>query len=218
MKTPLFQSAGLECGRCHYPGLTLTAGGLAGWRTTDHAASVALFDLIMGLCPPPPGAAVWFGHDLARLTSEETLGLLRRLAPLTSGGGLIGNLNIGDNIMLPLADRNPPAVERAVAELEEILDRDPWRHWLPGETLARLPFQVTHLERCLAGVLRAYLLKPEVIVSCHFFHLLEAEARQTANSAVVWLREARLDAAWLVLTAESQLPEAWTGNILKPKR
>jgi hypothetical protein len=161
---------------------------------------------------------VWFGQDLARLTNDEILGLLRRLAPLTSGGGLIGNLNIGDNIMLPVAERDPSGVESATADLEKVLDSAPWKDWLPGEHLSRLPFRVTHLERCLAGILRAYLLKPEAIVSCHFFHLLEAEARQTATSAVLWLREARPESAWLILTAESQLPEAWTGNILGLKR
>lgn len=218
MKPPLFQSSGFECGPCRYPALTLPAGGMAGWRTEDHAASVALFDLVMGLRPPAPGAAVWFGRDLAGLTSDEILGLLRRLAPLTSGGGLIGNLNIGDNIMLPLAERDPSGVESATTDLEKVLDRDPWRDWLPGEQLSLLPFRVTLLERCLAAILRAYLLKPEVIVSCHFFHLLEAEARETATSAVLWLREVRPDSAWLILTTESQLPEAWGGNILRSKR
>ncbi len=218
MKTPLFKSSGLDCGEHRYPALQLTAGGMAGWRTTDHAASVVLFDLVMGLRRPPPGAAVWFDQDLAGLNAEEILGLLRRLAPLTSGGGLIGNLNIGDNVMLPLTERDPSAVEQATAELEEVLDRDPWKYWLPGGHLTRLPFQATHLERCLAGVLRAYLLKPEAIVSCHFFHLLEAEARQTATSAVLWLREVSPASAWLILTAESQLPEAWGANILEAKR
>jgi hypothetical protein len=218
MKDAVFQSGGLALGPLRYPPLTIAAGGAAGWTTYDQQSSNSIMETVLGLRPPPPGGAVWFGRDLAGEHPADVLRILRRLAPLSAGGGLIGNLNLGDNILLPVDDRRPAGRDQAVATLERLIEQPPWPSWLDAAKLTCLPFQCSPLERVLAAVLRARLLEPEAIVACHVSHLLERDGRRIAADALAWLRSELPGAAWLVLQAESPLPAGFAGNTLEPER
>jgi len=218
MKDPVFQSNGLSDGPLRYPPLTVARGAAGGWMTPDHQASTITMETVLGLRPPAVGTAVWFGRDLAAEPATQVLAILRRLAPLTAAGGLIGNLNLGDNIMLPVADRRPSGHDEAVLTLERLIERAPWTSWVDAGRLTCLPFQCSPIERFLAGVLRARLLEPEAIVCCHPFHLLERGGRDTANAALDWLRTELPGCAWLFLQAESRLPAGFSGNTLEPER
>ena len=218
MKDPVFQSRGLSDGPLRYPPISLAPGAAAGWMTPDHECSTVMMETVLGLRPPPPGAAVWFGRDLAAEPATRILAILRRLAPLTAAGGLIGNLNLGDNIMLPVADRRPSGCGESVLTLERLIEQEPWTSWMDAGRLTCLPFQCSPVERFLSGVLRARLLEPDAIVCCHPFHLLERGGRDTANAALDWLRRELPRCAWLFLQAESRLPAGFDGNTLEPER
>ncbi|MBE2179956.1 MAG: hypothetical protein IAE97_05755 [Chthoniobacterales bacterium] len=214
MKAPVFQSCGLDlvCGKL--PEIRVAGGGDAAvWPVhNDHHAAEAL-DAVTGLAPVPPNAVVWFGTDFAGLDLERCFGLLRRIAPLTEDGALLGNINVCENILLPSMQRRRGSAP--LAELEKLVSEPPWSGWLPFESLLFLPHMLDDPRRAFAGLLRAYLCRPEAIVAANIFGKLDARERPALEAAVAWVRGRLPDCSWLFISPESALPRGFGESILK---
>ncbi len=212
MSDPVFQSDGTLPG-C--PATDIAAGECAVWRMRSNSTCLAALDVLTGIALPPAGAVCWFGRDMAALSPEEVLATLRRMAPLTAAGGLLGNIRVADNILLPCETRGRGAA--GVSELRDALGKAPWSGWFPEKMLQVLPYQAGDLERALAGVLRAWLAQPEAIVACNVCHLLEPGERAILSAALSWLRTEQPGCAWLFIQTESDLPAGFAANNLAPQ-
>lgn len=208
MMPPVFQSCGLDLPSGKLPAIRVEGeGGAAVWPVhNDHHAAEAL-DAVMGLVRTPPGAVVWFGTDLAGLTTDKWTALVRRVAPLTEDGGLLGNINVCENILLPQLERR--FGRDSLAELEKLVSEPPWSAWLPAELLTRLPHTVDDPCRAFAGLLRAYLCRPEAIVAANIFGKLDTRERPSLEAAVVWVRERLPDCSWIFISPERALPHGF---------
>lgn len=137
------------------------------------------------------------------------------MAPLVPEGGLVGNIRMIENILLPCEARR--SGERGTSVLRKTLAEAPWSGWFAEEKLWVLPYQAGGLERALAGVLRAWLVSPEAIVVCDAGHLLEHGEREVFEAALCWLRAGQPDSAWLFIQTESALPAGFRRNTLQAK-
>lgn len=209
MSASVFQSDGSLRG-C--PAAEIGPGGHALWRMRSHADCLVAFDAATGIAPSPRGAARWFGRDLASLPPREVLATLRRMAPLSPGGGLVGNIRVAENILLPSEARGNG--EGAARALSGALASAPWSGWFPENQLWALPYQTGGLGRALAGVLRAWLVRPEAVVACEAGHFLEAQEREILASAISWLRAENPSCAWLFIQTESALPAGFGAHTL----
>ena len=209
MSGPVFQSDGSLPG-C--PATKLAAGGSALWRLPSHAGCLSAFDAVTGIARPPAGAARWFGRDLSALSPRQAMGVLRRMAPLAPDGGLLDNVRMAENILLPCEARGRGAA--GPGELGEALARAPWDVWFPEAHLWVLPYQASAVERALAGVLRAWLARPEAVVACDPGYHLEHGERAVLADALAWLRAEQPGCAWLFIQTESALPPGFAANTL----
>lgn len=209
MSVPVFQSDGALKGA---PATGLAAGGCALWRMRSNVECLAALDAVTGIVRPPAGAVRWFGRDISALEPREVMATLQCLAPLTAAGGLLGNIRMADNILLPCEARGRGAAGES--ELRDLLSKAPWSGWFPESELRVLPYQTGDLARALAGVLRAWLVHPEAIVACNVWHLLEHGERATLSSALSWVRAGQPGCAWLFIQTESDLPPGFTANNL----
>lgn len=206
MKSPVFRSTGFYLGSGALPSVELSAGGVALWPVqNDHHAREAL-DAVLGLIQLPPGAAVWFDRDLAGTTIEQLRMILWRVAPLGADGGLIGNINVCENILLPCMERGVEKRGDPLGELEALLAEPPWSGWLAVDQLTSLPHTLTDPCRIAAGLLRAYLCRPEAIVAADLFGRLDGRERPAMEEAVAWVRRQLPGCAWLFLLPERALP------------
>lgn len=212
---PVFQSSGILLDGAEYRPIEIAAGETGGWQAETHDDCRHLLDMVTGLAAAHRGAVVWFGRDVATLTQDETLSVLQRIIPLTPDGGLISNVNIAENILLPCVCRAPHRGEKARERLGILLESDPWSSWFPAERLHELPHQLNPLARALAAILRAWIVSPEAAIVCDMRHALEAKAADTMSRALAWLRTEMPAAAWLVIQTESSLPGSVTGNTMK---
>ena len=212
---PTFQSSGVLLEGTEYRPIEVNNGEIAGWQMEAHDECRNLLDMLCGLADAPRGAVVWFGRDLATLTQDETLAVLQRIMPLTPDGGLISNVSMAENILLPHIYRNPRLGEQARERLGNLLESEPWKSWFPAERLHELPHKLNPLARALAAILRAWIANPEAVIVCDMHHALEARAADTVSRALAWLRSEMPDAAWIVVQTESSLPVSADGNIMK---
>ncbi len=206
----IFQSGGLTLPDGELPPVRLEAGGIALWPTRNDHIAAAATDAILGLTDPPSGAAVWFGQDLATLRTQRILILLQRIAVLSEDGGLLGNINVCENILLPMLERRACDAHILEADLEAVLTTPPWQEWFPRELLTRLPHELDDETRCLAGVLRAAISRPDAIVACNLFARLDPHERPCAEAAIRWLRARLNGCAWLFISAETALPAGFS--------
>ena len=210
----LFESSGLAVAGNRYPALSLHPGEIAGWQSAHHADSTALFDMVTGLTPLPAGGVVWFGRDLSQAGPAGILACMRRIAPLTWDGGLLENLNIAENILLPYLHRRRGTVDEGNAALQALLDNSPAGARLGKIGPGAMPHELKDDDRPLVAVLRAALLRPEAIIACEVMHSLDHAARQRLDESLAWLRTACPGAGWLILQTGSALPGRIEGRII----
>ena len=115
-----------------------------------------LFSCALGLLSPRTGSARLFDVDVARADHDTMLGLRLRVALASLQAPLLSNMNVRDNLVVPLTMRSQPEA-RVRAEVEALL-----AELELSSTLLRRPHELTprqHRELLLA---RALLLPVEL--------------------------------------------------------
>ncbi len=206
MTPPVLASCGLDLAGHRLGPLRLEPGATGVWDVRHDRQALSALQTVLGLDPPPPGAVVWFGHDLASTPAADNLALLRRISVVTVDGGLIGNINACENILLPVLQRGGPEGESAASALEAMTQVAPWNEWFPAVLLGRLPHRLEDGERALAAVLRAALCSPEAVVVCLVRGSLDPREHDLLEAALRWLRGHLAGSTWLWIRSASALP------------
>lgn len=198
---------GLRCFGRGWPDADLEAGGVCRYPLGEGEDAEALMDAIFGILPLEGGSVRWFGVPLEEMGEKRICKNLRRVMPLVADGGLLANLPVCENVLLPAVVRK----RRKALELEGMLyglvEGGLFGHG--KETLGLLPYQLTDLQRCSAGFLRALLCRPEVICFCDVYRVFDPVKEKILSG---WLEEMRRrlpESAWLVIHSETGLPEVF---------
>lgn len=108
---------------------------------------------------------------------------------LALDGGLLGNLKIDENLLLPLSYRGPTYLpsESRVAELFERCGLDQMQ---TSQLLSRLPHQISPFQKRLVGFVRAILMRPEMLVFGAIWHgVSQTETQQLLKFDAILRRE-----------------------------
>jgi hypothetical protein len=114
------------------------------------------------------GSGMRFGILGTSPAQVETL--LQQLPPppatayVSPNGGLISNLRVGENIILPATYHFGALPERYETKIMSILSEFGYDDTTAGKLTAKLPAALSGFERRLVGFTRAAILQPEVIV------------------------------------------------------
>jgi phospholipid/cholesterol/gamma-HCH transport system ATP-binding protein len=129
----------------------------------------ALMDVLLGLKKPDAGSIIMGRTDIYAV---ESLGdAYGRTAAAWSGGGLIGNLSVWENLTLPVWYHTGAVPDNTAQEVAEILQAMEIEMEIGMDVseflekhLYRLPgFLPPHL-KTLFGIVRAMLMAPEVVI------------------------------------------------------
>ncbi|MEI6072518.1 MAG: hypothetical protein WCS31_12050 [Verrucomicrobiae bacterium] len=212
MKTA-FRSIGLVVGDARIPDITLEPGACGGWHVRDADFALEVLDGITGLQPVQGGESSWFGQELSGLPESGILRLLSRTMTLTADGPLIANLNVRDNVLLPALHRRTDSEAGLLDKLELLLTGPdlPWP--APANFPLLLPHHLEALQRWLAGLLRAALAVPEIVLCCHYPGDLSMREQAELIRGFHWLRGRLPGAAWLFLSCEPVLPGGFSGSL-----
>jgi phospholipid/cholesterol/gamma-HCH transport system ATP-binding protein len=127
--------------------------------TPRDEASTVLIRLLIGLDKPQSGAIFLFGTDISTLSGRELINYRRRIGVSFKTGGLVSNLKVWENLLLPLSYHQNPGEEELRQRGLNILDRIGFT----GQLMA-LPGHLSASRRKLVGVARAMIMTPEVII------------------------------------------------------
>jgi len=141
--------------------LALAAGESAVVVAESARAAEGVVRTLVGLAPPAAGTPLLLGEEVAALAPRDAMQLLGRVGVVWRDGGLITNLGLGANALLPATYHGRP--QRVVEEeglhlLRTLgLSTDP-------VSLGRLPADVAPWQCRLVGMVRAWLTQPEVVL------------------------------------------------------
>ncbi|MEQ1628916.1 MAG: hypothetical protein ABL873_00230 [Gallionella sp.] len=110
-------------------------------------------------------------------------------ALLAPDGGLLGNLKLDENLLLPLSYRGPTHVptEQRVIALFERCGLDAMQ---TSQLLSRLPHQISPYQRRLVGFVRSMLMEPAMLVYTAIWHgVTESERQQLLGFDAILRRE-----------------------------
>lgn len=137
----------------------LPGGCLAAVITSRQGESDSLARLILGLARPAAGSIRLLGEDIGTAPEKVLYALRKRVAVVFPTGGLVSNLKVWENLVLPLeyhaACPQAEVEERGLAALRRVGY---------GGRLMEIPGHLSHYEKRLIGVARAMLTEPELIV------------------------------------------------------
>ncbi|GFO55645.1 hypothetical protein GMSM_26520 [Geomonas sp. Red276] len=138
-----------------------------------------LLRLMLGLAAPDSGTVTVLGQEVATL-SEKALNLFRReVAVVQSSGGLVSNLKVWENLVLPLEYHSKLSSadieERGAAALQEV-----------GYTgrLMELPAHLSVYQKRQIGLARAILTDPPLAVYQGIFSGLSGSERNSLVAAI----------------------------------
>ncbi|MEV4184323.1 ABC transporter ATP-binding protein [Streptosporangium canum] len=139
--------------------LTLPAGEISVLLGPSGTGKSVFLKTLVGLLRPERGH-IWIeGHDLANCSENKLYELRRLFGVLFQDGALFGSLNLYDNIAFPLREhtrKSETEIRRIVMEKIELVG-------LVGAE-AKLPGEISGGMRKRAGLARALVLDPEVIL------------------------------------------------------
>ena len=159
-----FRGVGLSFGEHPlFSGVSFTVDRGEGIAVAGHEGSgkTSLLKLCLGMILPTEGSVLIDGRDTRNLRGREWRALRARIGFIQQAGGLMANLSILDNILLPLRYHNlwDASLEPEIGELAWSLDL--------GPHLARFPGELPESVQKRARLARAIALRPRLILADH---------------------------------------------------
>jgi phospholipid/cholesterol/gamma-HCH transport system ATP-binding protein len=139
--------------------LTLPAGEISVLLGPSGTGKSVFLKTLVGLLKPDRGE-IWIdGKNLPRLNERALYGIRRLFGVLFQDGALFGSMNIYDNVAFPLREHT----RRSEAEVRKIVTAKLDMVGLVGAE-EKLPAEISGGMRKRAGLARALVLDPEIIL------------------------------------------------------
>lgn len=134
-------------------------GTLAGVVSSRQEENDLLVRLLLGLAKPVAGSVAVLGQDVGNAPEKALVALRRQVAVLFPTGGLVSNLKVWENLVLPLEyhfDFSQEEIEeRGMAALRRV-------GYAGG--LMELPGHLSLYQRRQVGLARAMLTDPRLVI------------------------------------------------------
>ncbi len=191
---------------------SLESGAMSIVLTPKDEINLYLTKLLIGLEAPRSGKIVLFNTDAASISNNELREIRRRIGVVYGSGGLISNLKVWENLILPLnyhQQLNPAEVEaRGLALLSRL--------GYTGRLMA-LPGHLTISQKKLVGFARAMLITPDVMLYESPDSGLNQEEKDTFFRIATEFHREKPERASLFITSNQEvvrfLPEASVINL-----
>jgi len=153
----------------------------------SQSACAAMVSALLGLVPAASGSSRLLGHEVSTLPPREAQRTFREVGVTWREGGLISNLSLALNAVLPATYHGRPreTVEGEALRLCRVLGLS-----TDSAFLGQLPANVSPWQRRLVGLVRAWLMEPQVMVCDGLLEdLPRGNTARVASAAVDHQRE-----------------------------
>ncbi|MEN2994250.1 MAG: ATP-binding cassette domain-containing protein [Thermodesulfovibrio sp.] len=139
--------------------------------------------VIAGMKKPAKGEVFLMGKRLSELSRDELFELRKKIGIVFKTGGLISNLKAWENILLPALYHKVDNEENITKRGIEII-----REFELEKKIMCSVAQLTKLEKRIIGIVRALLIKPDIIIFEYPFEGLQESERRWLSEKIEKLR------------------------------
>jgi phospholipid/cholesterol/gamma-HCH transport system ATP-binding protein len=187
--------------------LTLPAGEISVMLGPSGTGKSVFLKTLVGLLKPERGS-IWInGRDLTKLREHDLYEVRKLFGVLFQDGALFGSMNLYDNIAFPLREhtkKTEAAIRSIVGEKIELVGLQGAEGKLPGEISGGM--------RKRAGLARALVLNPEIILFDEPDSGLDPVRTAYLNQLIVDLN-AQIQATFLIVTHDINTARTVPDNI-----
>ncbi len=115
--------------------------------------------ILTGLKEPKEGEIFLMGQNLKEMTRDKIFEIKKRIATVFKTGGLINNLSVWENLVLPALYHKVSDEESIKKRVLELLNEFEYKK----DFMSKVN-ELTSLERRIIGIIRGLLMKPEIII------------------------------------------------------
>jgi phospholipid/cholesterol/gamma-HCH transport system ATP-binding protein len=187
--------------------LTLPAGEISVMLGPSGTGKSVLLKTLIGLLKPDSGSVVINGLDIASCASHELYEVRKLFGVLFQDGAMFGSMNLYDNVAFPLREHT----RKSEAEIHGIvMEKMDMVGLIGAET--KLPGEISGGMRKRAGLARALVLEPEIILFDEPDSGLDPVRTAFLNQLIVDLN-AQTDATFLIVTHDINTARTLPDNI-----
>ncbi|MBF0329634.1 MAG: ATP-binding cassette domain-containing protein [Nitrospirae bacterium] len=164
-----------------------------------------LLQIITGLHKPDSGEVLLFGKEIYSISEDEYIKLFEKAAVVLSGGGLISNLKVWENITLPIEYHqgiNPQDLEdRIIRIVRGLLGADADIERIE-KLMKLLPGHLSPHEKRLVGAVRAFISDPNIIIYDSIFEGLSPEIQNGMSNMTIEFHKENTERISIYLTSD----------------
>ncbi|OGW57844.1 MAG: hypothetical protein A2Z09_03645 [Nitrospirae bacterium RBG_16_43_8] len=177
-----------------YASLAVSGGRVCVVLTETAFEKTLLLKIFTGLTRLDSGKIFMFGKEISSFSFSDLNAARKRMGIVLNDGGLISNLKVWENIMLPLSYHSSISHHDMDEKMISILGKIGY-----DDDLSVLPGPLPVYKKRLAGFARAMLMEPDLIIYDSVFEGLSCDIRSKVLETITAFQDEKEGRASLLL-------------------